>query len=300
MKNMTHLLRHWLTPHHSNQHRAKLIQPSGLVLLALLLIGLHIIIAISLRVGPLTSILGYSSDITANTVLSAVNVQRKELGMSELAKNQQLTIAATTKANDMITNQYWSHNTPSGKEPWSFIRQSGYEYSAAGENLARNFSHTDGMVDAWLASPTHRANLLSTRYSETGIAVVNGKLDGVETTLVVQMFGSPTQPTPAQISETAPMVSEIDAAKETDTAVQPGPAAVLGDETQIRVPVFSPKNLYQWGAGGAIIILLTVLLYDSLSHKKKKHTFFGKNLAHIILLVATIATIVLSQSGELL
>jgi hypothetical protein len=306
---MTHFLRHWLTPHKSNNHRAKILHPDGLFFVAIILIAIHFFIAFALKSGPLARVLGYSSDITSDKVLSAVNAQRSQAGVKPLTNNQKLASAALSKANDMIAGQYWAHNTPSGKQPWEFIKQAGYRYEVAGENLARNFSGTDGMVNAWLASATHRANLLSGKYTETGIAVVNGKMDGVETTLVVQMFGSPSRPVlaqaekPASTAEKTVIVPEEVETPEPETSIAlapPGPTAVLGEESPVIQPVFSPLDLYRWTSGILLSFLIAVLLHDSLANKKKKHAFFGKNLAHLILLISAFTTLALSQGGKLL
>jgi len=87
-----------------------------------------------------------------------------------------------------------------------FIKSSGYTYALAGENLAKNFTDSGGVVNAWMASPTHRDNILKSGYRDVGFAIVNGVLNGEETTLVVQMFGSATvaQAPPPQV--TAPPV----------------------------------------------------------------------------------------------
>jgi hypothetical protein len=64
-----------------------------------------------------------------------------------------------------------------------------YNYTYAGENLAMNFSEAEDALSAWLASPTHRDNILSQNYEDIGVAVVVGEINGTETTLVVQLFG---------------------------------------------------------------------------------------------------------------
>jgi hypothetical protein len=93
----------------------------------------------------------------------------------------------------MFSNNYWAHFSPQGKSPWDFIVGAGYTYTLAGENLAKNFNDSVGVVDAWMNSPSHRENLLKPGYKEIGFAVVNGTLNGEETTLVVQMFGATTK-----------------------------------------------------------------------------------------------------------
>ena len=107
----------------------------------------------------------------------------------------------------MFNKQYWAHTAPDGKEPWDFMSEAGYSYQVAGENLARDFSTTSAMVAAWMASPTHRANIMNGRYTEIGIAVINGTLEGVETTLVVQMFGTPRSSTVKASVPTGPATS---------------------------------------------------------------------------------------------
>lgn len=145
----------------------------------------------SILLPQLYSIFGYSSTITVPEVLRQVNQQRKAAGLEPLKLNDALSAAAQAKARNMMENSYWSHNSPSGVEPWDFIDQAGYDYQKAGENLARNFSATPDMITAWLDSPTHRENLLGKDYEDTGIAVLQGEMDGVPTTLVVQMFANP-------------------------------------------------------------------------------------------------------------
>ena len=92
----------------------------------------------------------------------------------------------------MLEKQYWDHFGPNGETPWQFIRASSYAYVYAGENLAKGFRTSEGVVEAWMASPTHRANIMSGNYKDIGVAVVEGELLGKQTILVVQMFGNLT------------------------------------------------------------------------------------------------------------
>lgn len=183
---------HLFHPRRSNNHRARLIHPESIFLLVLVAGGfvalLHLFIGLS---GPSKKILGFASSITPKEVIAATNDQRSKMGLPPLALNQALTAAAIAKGQDMFNDQYWAHTAPDGTEPWVFMRQAGYSYRVAGENLARDFSETPAMMTAWMASPTHRANIVNPQYSEIGIAVIDGVLEGYETTLVVQMFGAP-------------------------------------------------------------------------------------------------------------
>ena len=124
--------------------------------------------------------------------LTLTNQARQEKGKPALRLNDQLDAAAYTKAMDMAQKGYWDHFRPGdGKAPWDFIKEAGYSYTVAGENLARGFKTPTGITTAWLASPAHRANLLSSKYGEVGFACIQIKdQDGNTLLLTVQMFGS--------------------------------------------------------------------------------------------------------------
>lgn len=127
---------------------------------------------------------------TAAQIIKLTNIKRAEYGLNPLTFNPLLAQAAQSKSADMFGNNYWAHYSSQGKTPWSFISSAGYKYIYAGENLARDFSDAQSVVNAWMASPSHKNNLLDKNFKEIGVAVVDGKLDGKDGVLVVQMFGS--------------------------------------------------------------------------------------------------------------
>jgi len=131
-----------------------------------------------------------ASSITAGKVIELTNRDRKSKGIQELFENEKLSQAAAKKAEDMILNNYFSHTSPQGVTPWHWIEKEGYDYNYAGENLAMDFVTAEKMNEAWMASPTHRANILNEKYKEIGVAVKEGVINGHETIVVVQMFGS--------------------------------------------------------------------------------------------------------------
>ena len=108
-------------------------------------------------------------------LLDASNQSRKNYGIKPLSLSSQLDLAATTKANDMVKNNYWSHISETGKTPWYFISQSGYKFQAAAENLAYGFSSGDQVSTAWLNSPEHRNNLMNQDYSDVGYGIASSK-----------------------------------------------------------------------------------------------------------------------------
>jgi hypothetical protein len=139
------------------------------------------------------SVLGYSTDIAPQALLAQTNGERVSYHEPALQLSSQLTAAAQAKANDMAQRGYWSHVTPDGKQPWSFITDTGYQYEAAGENLAYGFGTSDQVMTAWMNSPEHRQNILDEDYQDVGFAtanVANFRGTGPET-IVVAMYGEP-------------------------------------------------------------------------------------------------------------
>lgn len=133
-----------------------------------------------------------ASEISTTNLVELANEDRQNKGINPLKYNKKLERAAFLKAENMFKEQYWAHYGPHKESPWQFILESGYTYAYAGENLAKGFSDSQSVHDAWMASPTHRANIMDGQFQEVGIAVVKGKLLGSDVFLVVQMFGSPT------------------------------------------------------------------------------------------------------------
>lgn len=122
-------------------------------------------------------------------VLSAVTVIRSDYSQKSLIENKQLDKAAEAKLADIQKYTYWAHNNPStGKEWFSFIRQAGFKGSA-GENLAKGFTNVKKIIDAWLSSPGHRKNLLSSKFDSVGIAVGEVNYKSGPETVVVLTFG---------------------------------------------------------------------------------------------------------------
>jgi uncharacterized protein YkwD len=154
------------------------------------------------------SVLGYATDVQSQVLLAETNGQRLSHHESALQISQQLTAAAQAKANDMAARNYWSHVTPDGKQPWYFMSQAGYQYQAAGENLAYGFGTSDQVITAWMHSTEHRANVLNANYQDVGFAtanVANFQGTGPET-ITVAMYGEPVGAIPANTKDNQPTV----------------------------------------------------------------------------------------------
>jgi len=111
-------------------------------------------------------------------VLYLINTIRVSNGLGALEPNQMLTDIARSRCNDMIVNSYFSHYTPDGRNIFNILRENGVSYVNAGENLGQSSPASSGtpeaFADAWMASPTHKANILRSVYSKIGIGIVDG------------------------------------------------------------------------------------------------------------------------------
>ncbi len=142
------------------------------------------------------------SAVVPGEVIALTNDERAKAGDSALTENAKLDAAAQAKANDMAAKGYFSHVGPDGKEPWGWISEAGYVYRYAGENLAVRFDNSSDVVNAWMASPTHKANIVKAQYTEIGLAVAEGSYQGSPATFIVQYFGTPQVAAKTQSSST--------------------------------------------------------------------------------------------------
>jgi len=261
-------------PHPHNNHKAKVLQPRSIVvLIGLFIMGRSIV---DITVGLKPGVLGYASQIDPDKVIELTNKERLNAGVTILKENSELDQAALAKATDMFEHNYWAHISPTGTEPWYFVTQSGYKYQHAGENLARDFSNPGDVVKAWMASPTHRQNLLDDKYKDIGIAVVDGYINGIETTLVVQMFGS----------------SQTSVTKVASTAVT---NTVYAQEKLIPTSGLSPMDLSRaWSLAFVVMIMIAlsldwifVLCYNiiRISGKTWAHLTYFAGLAIILIII---------------
>lgn len=178
-----------LVPHKGNHYRPHLVRLHGIT--AVLVVAVLMQVAYGFVSSGRLEVLGRVSNISATDLLADTNVERAKSSLPALKVNDELSSAAFMKAKDMFANNYWAHTSPSGVTPWKWVGDAGYNYDVAGENLAKNYPTAQATVDAWMNSTTHRANILNTKYQDVGLAVVDGILDGRDTTLVVAYYGTP-------------------------------------------------------------------------------------------------------------
>jgi len=239
-------LSHFFIPHHKNDHRAHFLKPVAFHAVIVFLLGLQLVFSSLNTVKP--GVLGVQYSITPDDIIAQTNDQRGKNGLLALRGNGQLANAAQLKGQDMLAKQYWAHTAPDGKEPWYFINQSGYRYARAGENLARDFRDSLSVVNAWMNSPGHRANVLNSNYQDIGVAVVSGPFNGYEAVIVVQMFGQPASGGVANALTQAPSVA---------AQVAPTPKPAIGKEIALKFEKVSSPSAANAASGSATIAQLT-------------------------------------------
>ncbi len=124
----------------------------------------------------------------------AVNDERRERGLAELTYNKRLAEIARSHSRDMARRSYFGHHSPEGREAADRLLAGGVGYRRVGENLASNRGAIDSVrtaVDAWMRSPTHRANILEGDYRETGMGVA---VDEEGSVIFTQLFLNPRNP----------------------------------------------------------------------------------------------------------
>ena len=110
------------------------------------------------------AVLRYESE-----VVRLVNAVRAENGLRPLAVNWELARVARYKSEDMVANRYFSHTSPTYGTPFQMIRSFGLSYRTAGENIAYGQRTPAEVMDAWMNSSGHRANILNASYTQIGV-----------------------------------------------------------------------------------------------------------------------------------
>lgn len=132
-------------------------------------------------------------NISSLDILLYTNNARLNNGLSsKLSVDTMLDKIAKMRLDDMFAKQYFEHNSPSGDSASVYAKQVGYEYILIGENLALgNFDGASDMVQAWMNSPGHRANIMNGEFTKLGVAVGTGNYQGRQVIIGVQIFSRP-------------------------------------------------------------------------------------------------------------
>ncbi len=288
-------LHNWFLPHRETHKKAHLISWEALLFYILLFILLQVGFSLVSFAKP--GLLGISSHIDQKQVIELTNKEREKQGLAPVKENEALDKAALLKAQNMFTENYWAHFAPSGKTPWDFILGSGYKFTFAGENLAKNFYSSNEVVVAWMASPTHRDNLLNGKYQDIGVAVLEGVLNGQKTTLIVQEFGT------TQVIANQSLVSV--GGKDVTVPKQEynnKPELVASVQTpKIAPSLIDPYQIYKVAGVFMVLLIGTLLSLDVLVlYRRGVFRFSSHHLAHMALLSATAASLITGSPGSVL
>ena len=128
--------------------------------------------------GQILNIPTVDSSVTSfeREVVRLVNVERAKRGLGELTYDWELSRVARIKSQDMHDNRYFSHTSPTYGSPFQMMKSFGISYRSAGENIARGQATPQAVVNAWMNSSGHRANILNSSFTHIGVGyVADGK-----------------------------------------------------------------------------------------------------------------------------
>lgn len=255
MKKITHKLKIHFIPHEENDHKPLFLKSNFLLFL---IVGL---VLVKLLFTSFTIILPYTNffaEVSKSSLLSLINQKRAEAGLNSLSEDPKLNQAAYMKAKDMLEKDYFAHTSPDGKGLAYWLAQVNYSYKYAGENLGADFLSSVELLNAWLASPSHRANVMSPNYQKTGIAILSGDFKGQEMIVIVEMFGgfgpintasastlpkTKPSPTPSKTISSFPKTTPIQNKKQINTSKNQNntPPAIV--KPSIPTPKPTSKNI---------------------------------------------------------
>jgi hypothetical protein len=191
-------IKDFLVPHKGNNHKPKLFHLESM---AFLLVMAFVLFGLTFFATDIARRSNLVATVLPGILVDMANDTRTQQSETPLVVNPKLVAAAQAKADDMAEKGYFAHYSPDNLSPWYWIGQAGYNFSYAGENLAVNFTESTDVNQAWLNSPTHRANIVNDHFTEVGIATARGIYKGKEAIFVVQMFGRPLAVAPKTIPQ---------------------------------------------------------------------------------------------------
>lgn len=180
-------LKDHLLPHPGNNHHPHLLHHRNLFSMGAMLLMMKAATVIAPILLP--GVASQASVITPQNIVVLTNTTRREIKASQLTEDPILDKAAQQKADDMVANSYFGHESPSGKTAMDLILAQGYPAKIAAENLAVRYTEAESVQNSWLLSPTHRENIINPEYKDIGVGVAKGPYKGSNAIFVVQLFG---------------------------------------------------------------------------------------------------------------
>lgn len=281
-------LKHHFVPSAHNSHRPHILRNSWLLFFLALSLMAEGFLVSNLIVRQTSE--HFLAAVVPGEVIALTNSERHSYQMGDLRENPLLGAAAQAKADDMAAKGYFSHLGPDGAQPWVWIEGAGYMYQYAGENLAARFIDSQDVVSAWMASPSHRENVLKPTYTEIGVGVAQGMYQGQSTTFVVQYFATPlafAQPAPAPASPASGLPGS-DAPPVATAATAPEPEVVPA----VTAPVGALPAIQVLGADvgpTAVKPSLTQTVVRSVQHIQAEPLMTTQGILGIIAMILVLA-----------
>ncbi|HOX21483.1 MAG TPA: CAP domain-containing protein [Candidatus Paceibacterota bacterium] len=305
-------LKKYFIPHQENDHQPHILRSKAVNVIAAVIIFCELVFLFEIYgIFPKN----FMALILPDVLIDETNVSRSTNNLNTLKTSLVLNTAAQLKADDMAAKGYFSHTSPEGLTPWHWFELAGYRFSYAGENLAVNFVDSKDVVDAWMNSPGHRANILSDYFTEIGIGVADGKYNGQEATFIVQMFGRPAaavqtppqpktpqttpvavKPTPVPLESSDTFVAVKGAEVEPGTSVTPIATPIGDEQTEPRAAslekiISQPKTTAVFIYVALGLVVLVALLLTIFIKIKIQYPRLIKNGVLLLILIGVILAI---------
>jgi hypothetical protein len=250
-------LKYYLIASENNDYRPWVLSTQAIVVFCLIIWGIRIFTPVGITLAE--------SIIDTQDLMNKVNSERTQRFIPALITNSKLTTAAFGKGNDMIARSYFAHIDPDGNYVWPRIEATGYKpYVTLGENLAMDFTSAQSVIDAWMNSPTHRANIVNDKFEDQGMASVAGTYEPNHSTImVVNLFGTlykTSKPSPAP--SPAPVASTTKKPR-TPSPVPATPAAVAAKPAPAPLEISKDIKISSTRVSGHTIISLDTVINGS-------------------------------------
>ncbi len=186
-------LKHFFIPHEENNYHPHALHHGRVLFYGFLGIAVKMIVVVTALLLPVQAYVVPEVLVAQQErVIELTNEIRSREGVPLLEYTEPLAESSWNKALDMTELGYFEHINPHGKRLRDFLSEAGYSYSVAGENLAVGFSSPEAMVEAWVESPTHFANIIDPDFKDIGIGSSVGMYGENIAVYVAQHFGQPS------------------------------------------------------------------------------------------------------------
>ncbi|MEK7090545.1 MAG: CAP domain-containing protein [Patescibacteria group bacterium] len=176
-------------PHEGNDHKPHFLRLKNAARVLAFVVFVEIVLLSQVYVFP--QFKDFLAAVLPGVLVDLANGSRDNISEGKLIVNPLLVVSAQMKAEHMAKFGYFAHDSPTGESPWVWFGKAGYKFFYAGENLAVHFIDSEDVHRAWMASETHRANILNSNFTEIGIGIAQGVFRGRNALFIVQHFGKP-------------------------------------------------------------------------------------------------------------